>query len=1570
MKQSLFKRVCALLVVMIMVVASVPMTVFAAVTLPDDMRVISDTETTLAPGVTHNQVVLYNEDGQRVEMYVTTVDTGVETVGVYANYKDNQNEVLGMSKTTEQAAAAEANHEEPYTVVAAINASYYNMTTGKPTGAFVMEGNDITTESEGNAYPFFAVLKDGTYMIGAKGEYSSYKGQIAEAVGGWIHLVNDGAICAGLNTTQLYPRQTIGLTADGKVIIMTADGNQAPASVGLTVQEQAEVMLSLGCIEAIHLDGGGSTTHCIKAEGSDKLTVTNSPSDGSERSVSNSLIVVSTAVADGTFDHATLTAENEYVTPGSSVKVSAVGVDAAGGSAEIPADVSWQLADSAMGSVENGVFTSNGTEGDAVVQMVSGGKVVGEATVHVVVPDKLIFNSTQITVPYGKTVKLAMTATYGLNSVAMKDGDVNFTLSNDAVGSVSGYDFTACEENLEVTGSDITATLVFDENVTASAAIVLGKGSEILWDFEDRDISGLSITTGYPQYGPMGSAKDENGNYYYNGQNEVGSLEIVTSENGQVRNGEYALAAHCDFTQIYETGFHQLKLSGLNLQLDANAQRIGMWIYMPELEEMVGSYVRLVGTSKGSTSNDVTPDFWNVGFALTLEYEGWYYFSGDISGFGECTINTMQIYINDRDGVSYDYYFKDYASVNSKFTLYIDDITVDYSSAVDDRIAPTFGTVNLGYEGIADAVTMNGQVIDKNLVSVSVKVADDNAGLDLSTAKVYVDGVVTYANVSCTAAGVMSIENVELADGVHTFKFEICDKMGNKAYVERQVVIAANSDKPTVSVVPQSDVTGGLLIGSLYWVDLVASNVEKIDSVTTELNLNSVSSWELEHMEVAEGFSASYTVNEITNNATITITKTGTVSVTGEAVLVSLPIRTWVSRLTEYDGYEASTPEKLWSRKIIWPMDIKLGTKSGFVTFTDGTVGTFSMADLVVITELYGNYAELNENGDYANKTSWHQHTAVALEDKAATCTKDGYTDRTFCEECNSVVDWGTTIPATGHTYELTDGVLKCHCGELFNGVYTDGKTYVDGVIAEGWVNNNAYYVDGVALTGIQLIDGYYYDFGENGITNGKYNGLFELNGKLYYAVVGTCATGWIYEDGAYYYFSPNTNAAVDGRVNIDGYNYEFVNKQLYNGHWVHNADGSIEYVWAGTKLCSQWFTLRENTYYFDNNCKLATGTCLIKLSTGGDSQFFIFDENGVFIEAVTSTGCYEYNGATYFLKEGVVQTGLQEENGVYYYFRSNYQMYIGTYRYVDDNAANGLVSAGYCWFDAEDYHLLNNEFADPDGDGIENYYVMGRPNTSNQWVEIDGKTYYLDSKGAPVMGDTWIDGVYYYFDSEDGHLCDNEFIIRDNTMYYCIGGQIQYLGLIEIEGETYYISTNSGRVMRSCGYWVSGDKNPTGKDQLYYFDENGCRRDEEFFTIDGVLYYMIDGQPAKRGLFELDGSLYYASTNSGAIKTGKYYVETKNANGRIGNCYYYFGQDGKALNEVFYTDVDGSKYYMVDGLPSKAGLVLIDGDYYYLSTNSGAAKCGVTYYIEAKNTNGLLEAGQYTFDKDGKIVF
>ena len=81
------------------------------------------------------------------------------------------------------------------------------------------------------------------------------------------------------------PRTAFGLDKNGRYIICVVDGRQPFRSVGLTLSEMAATMIKLGAVDAINLDGGGSTAMTVKNR------VVNSPSDGYERSVSNALLV-------------------------------------------------------------------------------------------------------------------------------------------------------------------------------------------------------------------------------------------------------------------------------------------------------------------------------------------------------------------------------------------------------------------------------------------------------------------------------------------------------------------------------------------------------------------------------------------------------------------------------------------------------------------------------------------------------------------------------------------------------------------------------------------------------------------------------------------------------------------------------------------------------------------------------------------------------------------------------------------------------------------------------------------------------------------------------------------------------------------------------------------------------------------------------------------------------------------------------------------------------------------------------------------------------------------------------
>lgn len=77
-------------------------------------------------------------------------------------------------------------------------------------------------------------------------------------------------------TKLRHPRSAVGVKADGKVILLTVDGRQEN-SAGMSLPELTKLMKWLGCVSAINLDGGGSTTLWVSS--APENGVVNYPSD-------------------------------------------------------------------------------------------------------------------------------------------------------------------------------------------------------------------------------------------------------------------------------------------------------------------------------------------------------------------------------------------------------------------------------------------------------------------------------------------------------------------------------------------------------------------------------------------------------------------------------------------------------------------------------------------------------------------------------------------------------------------------------------------------------------------------------------------------------------------------------------------------------------------------------------------------------------------------------------------------------------------------------------------------------------------------------------------------------------------------------------------------------------------------------------------------------------------------------------------------------------------------------------------------------------------------------------------
>jgi exopolysaccharide biosynthesis protein len=88
--------------------------------------------------------------------------------------------------------------------------------------------------------------------------------------------------------TDRHPRTALAKLDSGRILLVTVDGRQPGVSVGMSLQALAELLLGFGAVEAINLDGGGSTTMVVHNK------VINKPSDQTgERPVSDAILVFS-----------------------------------------------------------------------------------------------------------------------------------------------------------------------------------------------------------------------------------------------------------------------------------------------------------------------------------------------------------------------------------------------------------------------------------------------------------------------------------------------------------------------------------------------------------------------------------------------------------------------------------------------------------------------------------------------------------------------------------------------------------------------------------------------------------------------------------------------------------------------------------------------------------------------------------------------------------------------------------------------------------------------------------------------------------------------------------------------------------------------------------------------------------------------------------------------------------------------------------------------------------------------------------------------------------------------------
>ncbi len=251
------------------------------------------------------------------------------------------------------------------------------------------------------------------------------------------------------------PRTAIGIKADGNIIFYTIDGRQSGYSFGVRKETLARRLLELGCVDAINLDGGGSTTLGGVLPGTKDFTVLNSPSDGKERSCANFIFLKKMNVPTGVPYILNVSHWGVPVLSGSTFKLEVISAyDSSYGPADIPKDIVFSLEKDAGTPAPNGLKTEVSKDGWVTIRgngdvfvKAEGGNVSGSTMIRAVAtPDEIrIYNADteeevkDVAMFPDEKLNLSATAYWGGQKMILDDKGFTWRVvsDDDTVGTLS-----------------------------------------------------------------------------------------------------------------------------------------------------------------------------------------------------------------------------------------------------------------------------------------------------------------------------------------------------------------------------------------------------------------------------------------------------------------------------------------------------------------------------------------------------------------------------------------------------------------------------------------------------------------------------------------------------------------------------------------------------------------------------------------------------------------------------------------------------------------------------------------------------------------------------------------------------------------------------------------------------------------------------------------------------------------------------------------------------------------------------------------------------------------------------
>ena len=368
----------------------------------------------------------------------------------------------------------------------------------------IPEGKAVLTlnaADDANLLAALRALQPGDEVILSVTAADPQWAEAVQALGGVDKILTGGQAASGLDTSRTAC-SAVGIKADGTLVFYAMDGRQSGHSVGATITQVAMRLAELGCVEAISMDGGGSTTIGAAYPDQSGMQVVNKPSEGKERANSTAIFLTTDLKPTGELAGYYVTAQDELLLAGAQTQLSATGLDSAWYAMDTDRAVSWTV--TGGGTVdETGLYTA-GTERGSVQVSAGDGTYSGATSLTVVAtPDDITVKEqetgetvTALNLLPGQQVDLTAGAVWRNLDLAAQDGCFTWAVEG-AAGTVDQTGlFTAAASSasgtLTVTAGEKTVRIPV---AVAGHVTTLADGEGSTGGFTDTDTAAVTAET-------------------------------------------------------------------------------------------------------------------------------------------------------------------------------------------------------------------------------------------------------------------------------------------------------------------------------------------------------------------------------------------------------------------------------------------------------------------------------------------------------------------------------------------------------------------------------------------------------------------------------------------------------------------------------------------------------------------------------------------------------------------------------------------------------------------------------------------------------------------------------------------------------------------------------------------------------------------------------------------------------------------------------------------------------------------------------------------------------------------